>query len=152
MLLADALANFARLALRAAVGLLFFHARQFEMASASGQRGRDRERLLVMPAAWKARVRAVYGRVCEARPPQLRNYGVITSWRHGIDWARAVLGLGRDFTQAATTTARAELAAFDDGILRAGPGGTKDLRLKQDTASPYPPPSMSPPAHSHTAQ
>ena len=30
------------------------------------------------------------------------------------------------------TTARAELAAFDDGILRADPGGTKDLRLKQD--------------------
>ena len=76
MLLADALANFARLALQTAVGLLFFRARQFAMASASGQRVRDQERLLVMPAAWKARVRAVYGRVCEARPPQLSNYGV----------------------------------------------------------------------------
>ena len=91
MLLADALANFARLALRTAVGLHFLRARQFAMASASGQRARDHERLLVMPAAWKARVRAVYDRVCAARPPQLRNYGAIRSWRPGVDWARAVL-------------------------------------------------------------
>ena len=41
-------------------------------------------------------------------------------------------GLGRDLTQAAMTAARAELAAFDDGVLREQAGGTKDLRLKQD--------------------
>ena len=53
MLLADALANFARLALQTAVGLLFFRARQFAMASASGQRARDHERLLVAESKLK---------------------------------------------------------------------------------------------------
>ena len=81
---------------------------------------------------WKARIRAVYGRLCRAEAGQLRNYGVLRSWQSATDWARAVANLPPGFTPAAVADARADFAEFDVGVLRAGVGDHTDLRLKHD--------------------
>ena len=102
------------------------------MSGASGRRTRDRERRDTMPEDWKARIRAVYGRLRSAVPGQLENYGTLRTWQSATDWARAVAGLRPGFAQAAVNAAKAKFTEFDVEVLRVKVGAPTDLRLKQD--------------------
>ena len=102
------------------------------MSGASGRRTRDREHCRTMPEDWKARIRAVYGRLRGAVPEQLKNYGTLRTWQSATDWACAVADLRPGFARAAVNAAKAKFTEFDVEILRVQVGEPADLRLKQD--------------------
>ena len=70
---------------------------------------------------WKARIRAVYGNLRRAVPPQLENYGALRTWQSATDWARTVADLRPGFARAAVVAAGARFTDLDETPAVVGP-------------------------------